>query len=121
MELSNKSLCDIENKRPQKELGRAQNFNFNPYHIAGVRNKIADAVSRHCGIVSKTEHTPDDNLRLLPMSKKTIIYKKEFEIQDPLVERLGDIGGKDAEYKKMLYHIKNRKSLKTYQEIVSTD
>ena len=28
------------------------------------------------------------------MSKKAEIYKKELEIQDPLVERLGDIGWK---------------------------
>ena len=44
--------------------------------------------------MSKTEHSPDDNLRLKTMSKKAEIYKKELEIQDPLVERLGDIGGK---------------------------
>ena len=44
--------------------------------------------------MSKTEHSPDDTLRLQTMSKKAEIYKKELEIQDPLVERLGDIGGK---------------------------
>ena len=44
--------------------------------------------------MSKTEHSPDDTLRLQTMSKKAEIYKKELEIQDPLVERLGDIGWK---------------------------
>ena len=43
--------------------------------------------------MSKTEHTLDDNLRLLPMSKKTEVYNKELEIKAPLVERLADIGG----------------------------
>lgn len=70
LDLLNKSLCVIENKRLQKILPRAQDFDFNPHHIAGVRNKIADALSMLCGIVSKTEHTPDGNLRLLPMTKK---------------------------------------------------
>ena len=43
--------------------------------------------------MSKTEHTRDDNLRRLPMSKKAEMYEKELEVQDTLVERLGDIGG----------------------------
>ena len=42
-------------------------------------------------MVSKTEHTPDDNLRLLPMSKKAEVYKKELEVKDPLVEKLVEI------------------------------
>ena len=41
-----KTLCDIENKRLQKILSRAQNFNFVPNHIAGVGNKIKGALSR---------------------------------------------------------------------------
>ena len=46
-----KSLCNIENKRLQKTLSRAQNFNFNPIHVAGVTNQIADCLSRLCGVV----------------------------------------------------------------------
>ena len=34
LDMLNKSLCDIENKRLQKILARAQNFNFNPNHTA---------------------------------------------------------------------------------------
>ena len=70
LDLLNKPLCDIENRRLRRILSKTQNFNFNPIHVAGVTYRITDCLSRLCGVVSKTEHTPDDNLRLLPMSKK---------------------------------------------------
>ena len=108
----NKSLCDIENKRLPKILERAQNLDFNPNYIAGVRNEIADALSRLCGIVSKKEHSPDNNLRLLPMSKNAEIYKKELEVQDQLVERLEHIGGGRLEYVELLQHIENQTEYK---------
>ena len=44
LDLLGKTLCDIENKRLQKILLRAQNFNFNPIHVAGVTNQIADCL-----------------------------------------------------------------------------
>ena len=62
--------------------------------------------------MSKTEHSPDDNLSLLPMSKKAEIYKKKLEIQDPLVKRLGDIGGEDFEYVGLLQRIENQTEYK---------
>ena len=68
--LLSKSLCDIENKRLQKIISRAQKLKFVPNHIAGNNNEITDALSRLCRVISKTEHTPDDIIRLLPMSKK---------------------------------------------------
>ena len=71
----NKPLCDIE-KRLQKIVTRAQNFIFIPNHKAGVNNKIADALSKQCGVISKTEISPDDNIRLLQMSEKTEEYRK---------------------------------------------
>ena len=78
----------------QKNLSRAQNFNFRPIHEARVTNHIADCLSRLCGVVSKTEHTPDNNLRLVPMSKKAeVFFKKKLEIKDPLVEKKAEIGG----------------------------
>ena len=66
--------------------------------MAGVTNQIADCLSRLCRVMLKTEHTPNDNLRLLPMSKKAEVYRKELEMKDPLVERIADIGGQDFEY-----------------------
>ena len=66
--------------------------------MAGVTNQIADCLNRLFGVVLKTEHTPDNNLRLLPMSKKAEVYRKELEMKDPLVERIADIGGQDFEY-----------------------
>ena len=63
-------------------------------------------------MVSKTEHTPDDNLRLLPMSKKAEVYKKELEVKDPLVEKIAEIGGQDFEYVTLLQHVENRTDYK---------
>ena len=39
-----------------------------------------------CGVISKT----DDNIKSLPMSKKSEVYKKQLEIQGLLVQRLGN-------------------------------
>ena len=60
------------------------------------------------GVIFKTEHSPDDNMRLLPMSKKASVYKKELEIKDPLVERLAEIGGQDFYYINLLQNVENR-------------
>ena len=70
LDLLSRPLCDIENKRLQNILSRAQNFNFVPNHIAGSKNDVANALSRLCWVISNTEHTPDDTIKLLPMSKK---------------------------------------------------
>ena len=39
-----------------------------------------------------------------------------MEIQDPLVQHLGDIAGEDADYVEMLSHIENQKKLKNLPE-----
>ena len=83
-----------------------QYYNFNPYHIPATSNKIADALSRLCGIVAKTHHIPCDNIRLLGMSKKAAIYRKQLD--DPLVIQLGIQAGMDLEYVEMVNHIENR-------------
>ena len=60
------------------------------------------------GVISRTEHTPDDNIRLLPMSKKASVYKKELEIR----ERLAEIKGKDLDYINLLKNVENRTEFK---------
>ena len=72
------SLCDVENKRLERILARAQNSNFYPIHVTGVTNQIADCLSRLCGVVSKMQGTPDDNLRLPPMSKKAELIRRSL-------------------------------------------
>ena len=44
--VANKPLCDIENKRLQRILIRAQNYNFNAHHVPAENNEICDALSR---------------------------------------------------------------------------
>ena len=87
---------------------RVQYYNFNPHHIPATSNKIADALSRLCGIVAKTHHTPCDNIRLLGMSKKVDVYMKQLEVEDPLVIQLGIQAGMDLEYVEMVNAIENR-------------
>ena len=75
LDLLHKPLCDIENRRLQWILIRAQNDNFVPHHVPAERNEIANALSRLSGVVSCTEHSPEDIICLLPMSKRAAIYK----------------------------------------------
>ena len=91
---------------------RDQYYNFVPHHVPAERNEIADCLSRLCGVISRTEHTPDDNIQQLPMSKKASVYKKELEIRDPLVERIAEIGGRDFDYIKMLQNVENKTEFK---------
>ena len=108
LDMLQKPLCDIQNKRLQKILMRAQYYNFNTHHIPATSNKIADALSRLCGLISKTHHTPCDNIRLLGMSKKAAIYKKHMKVEDPLVIQLGIQAGLDLEYVEMVNLKENR-------------
>ena len=91
---------------------RVQYYNFNAHHIPGTSNKIADTLSRLCCIVAKSHHTPCDNIRLLGMSKKAEIYRKQLEVEDPLVIQLGVQAGMDLEYVEMVNHIENRTEFK---------
>ena len=108
LDMLGKPLCDIENKRLQKILIRAQNYNFVPHHVPAERNEIADCLSRLCGVISRTELTPDDNILLLPMIKRAAVHKKELEIRDPLLERLAEIGWKDFDYINVLKNAENK-------------
>ena len=63
-------------------------------------------------MISRTGHTLDDNIRLLPMFKKASVYKKELEIRDPLVERIAEIGRKDFDYINLLQNVENRTEFK---------
>ena len=88
-------------------------YDFNPHQIPATSNKIADALSRLCGIVAKT---PCDNIRLLGMSKKASIYKKQLEVEDPLVIQLGIQAGMDLEYVEMVNAIENRTEYRNLPE-----
>ena len=97
-------------------LTRTQSYNFVPHHAPGVSNEIGDCLSRLCGVISRKEHTPDDDIRLLPISKKASVYKKELDIRDPLVERLAEIGGRDFDYINLLQNMENRTEYKHLPE-----
>ena len=46
------------------------------------------------------------------MSKKAEIYQKELEVKDPLVERIGEIGGQEFKYVDLLQNDENRTEYK---------
>jgi hypothetical protein len=58
------------------------NYNFNCNHIAGIDNKIADALSRLCRDVMTTHHYANNMPRILPMSKRASTYIKQLEVLD---------------------------------------
>ena len=53
------------------------------------------------------------------MSKKASIYRKQVEVEDPLVLQLGIQAGLDLEYVEMVNCIENRIQYKTYLKIQS--
>ena len=73
-----KPLSDITNKTHQKLLTRIQNYSFRGHHVAGVDNKIADALSRLCRMVMKTHNLLIPTPRLLPMSKTASVHYKQL-------------------------------------------
>ena len=112
LDMMNKPIADITNRRHQKVLARIMQYNFNCNHIAGVDNKIADALSRLCRDVMTTHHYANNMPRILPMSKRASTYIKQLEVLDPMVVELAQIGAADQEYVDMLNTVENGVSTK---------
>ena len=108
LDMLKKPIADIQNRRHQKILIRLQNYNFEGTHIAGVNNKIADALSRLCRNITSTHHYPQTMPRILPTSKRASIREKQLEVLDPLVVELAEIGATDPEYSAMCADVENR-------------
>ena len=95
----NKPLADIENRKLQKIMERASNYNWKLTHIKGTSNKICDALSRLCTQVCLYSHYYEMSTpRLLPLSKRATVRAKQLEQDDPLVEDIAEIGNRDIEY-----------------------
>ena len=107
LDMMNKPLADITNRRHQKILDRLQNYNFIGEHIPGVDNKIADCLSRLCRNIRQTHHYSQRMPRILPMSKRAKVYLKQVEILDPMVSQLATIAGNDLDYMEMMMNIEN--------------
>jgi hypothetical protein len=56
LDMIEKPLADITNKRHQKILTRIQNYNLKGVYIPGLENRICDCLSRLCRAVTKTHH-----------------------------------------------------------------
>ena len=86
---------------------RIQNYSFIGENIAGKDNRICDALSRLCRMVTETHHYPLPTPQILPMSKSPSTHIKQLEILDPLVIDLAAAGAEDATYVCMLNDIEN--------------
>ena len=70
LDMMDKPLADIENRKIQKILMKAQNYYWETIHIEGENNEICDALSRLCTQIcfdGKDYATPPP--RLMRMSK----------------------------------------------------
>ena len=90
-----KSLADIENKKLQKIRERTSNYKWKLTHIKDKNNQICDTLSRLCTQICL--YTRDDESRsprLLPMSKRASVRKKQLEEENTLVIKITDEGKK---------------------------
>ena len=112
-----KPFADIENKKLQKIMERAGNYNWKLTHIRGSKNKICDAFSRLCKQVCLYTHKYDTpSPRLLPMSKRATVRAKQLEQEDPLMLNTMEEGNLDLEYLSMMNSIENKVGSKVLPE-----
>jgi len=95
LDMLEKPIANITNRRHMKILSNCMSYRFNPRHIPGVDNRIADALSRLCRQVVQTTHYPTQMPRILRMSKRAGIHMKQLEVLDPLVIELAEAGAAD--------------------------
>ena len=74
-------------------------FNLVFHHIPGVKNQIADCMSRLTRRIRKAEHLPLSD-PILGINK--IAYKNNVETDDPWVEKLAIAAMSDPEYEAMI-------------------
>ena len=108
LDLLQKPLTEISNLKHQKICLKLQTYAFTTVHIKGVHNQIADCLSRLCSKVIKSIYSPEEVPRILPISKKAAIRRKQVECQDPLVLELGGIGSQCESYLQCLNYLENR-------------
>ena len=95
LDMLEKPIANISNRRHMKILSNLMSYRFNPCHIPGVSNKIANALSRLCRQVVQTTHYPAQMPRILSMSKRASVHKRQLEVLDPLVQELAEAGAAD--------------------------
>ena len=83
-------------------------FNLGFHHIPGVKNQIADCVSRLTRRIREAKHFPLSHPILGNYTRiNKIAYKNNVETDDPWVEKLAIAAMSDPEYVAMIAHIEN--------------
>ena len=81
-----------------KILANLLSYRFNICRIPGVRNRLADALSRLCRRVVHRIHYPVQMPGIQTMSKRAALYARLLEVMDTIVQELAEIGVADESY-----------------------
>ena len=86
LDLLNKNLCEVRNRRLQNILERVQPYNWKVEHIVSEKNGVCNALSRLCkNVAGYSRYYPNTPPRLLDLSKRLAKHTKQIEKYDPLV------------------------------------
>ena len=108
LDLMEKPLADVDNKKIQKILEKASNYHWETMLISGDENSICDALSRLYTRICFDSHkytTPSP--RLLNMRKKASVRNKQLEKEDPLVLKIAKKANMDPDYFVMMNYKEN--------------
>ena len=113
LDLLNKNLCEIRNRRLQNILERVQGYNWEVEHIQSEKNHVCDALSRLCKTVAGySRYYPNTPPRLLNLSKRLAKHTKQLETYDPLVQEMSEVASLDTDYLLLLSAIENKVEIK---------
>ena len=91
LDLLDKSLCEVRNRRLQNILERVQPYNWKVEHIVSEKNKVCDALSGLCkSVAGYSIYYPLTLPRLLDLNKKLAKHVKQLEKYDPLVQEIDE-------------------------------
>ena len=106
LEMMDKPLADIKNRKIHKILEKAHNYHWETVHISAEDNEICDALSRLCTRICFDGHkykTPGP--RLMKMSKVAAVRKRQMEKNDPLVQKITEEASMDSDHVEMMNYI----------------
>ena len=89
-------------------------YNLAFHYIKGEENCVADYGSRK----PRSEHDGDEFKIFSPIiqHRSRKVYEKHFDVKDPQVERIAELGENDSKYRRMIHHILNRTPTKQIEQ-----
>ena len=113
LDLLDKNLCEVRNRRLQNILERMQPYNWKVEHLVSEKNRVCDALSRLCrSVVGYSRYYPNTPPRLLDLSKRLAKHVKQLEKYDQRVQEMSEEASLDAVYLLLLSSIENKVEMK---------